>query len=132
VPLDCTEQRLDCTNSNAIINIKRTPPSIIPAANHHQIVIASAMAQQEPNPVNASDVGTLVLFIDAGHGKQMQAIQLCLLPYKKEKNKSYIFITRRHNDNNNNNNNDGYNDTNGDDNDNDNDNGNDGNGYGNG
>ncbi len=59
-PPDCTERRLHHANFNDIIDIKRTPPSINPAANHHQIVIASTIVQYEPNPVNVSDVGSLV------------------------------------------------------------------------
>jgi hypothetical protein len=60
-PPDCTERRLHCANSNAIVDIKYSLPSINPAANHNQIVIASAIAQHKSNPVDVFDVGTLVL-----------------------------------------------------------------------
>jgi hypothetical protein len=63
VPPNCTKQCQHCTVINTIIGVEHTPPSICPAANHQEIVLASAITPPEPNPHDVSNVGTLVLLL---------------------------------------------------------------------
>jgi hypothetical protein len=56
-PPDCSKRCLNCSIND---NIERTP-SVNPAANHQEYVLASANALPKPNPHNVSNVGTLVL-----------------------------------------------------------------------